>query len=72
MAIERAGYRPLALPSGAGHDAMALADLTNVGMIFVRCRGGVSHHPDEHVSIEDADIGARVLLDVIEHFQPWH
>jgi allantoate deiminase len=72
MAIERAGYRPLALPSGAGHDAMALADLTNVGMIFVRCRGGVSHHPDEHVSVEDADIGARVLLDVIEHFQPCH
>jgi allantoate deiminase len=72
MAIQRTGYRPLTLSSGAGHDAMALADLTNIGMMFVRCRGGISHHPDEHVSVEDADIGARVLLYVIENFQPCH
>ena len=39
-------------------------------MIFVRCRGGISHHPDEHVTVEDAATGARVLLDVIEHFAP--
>jgi len=38
-------------------------------MIFVRCRGGISHHPDEHVELADADAAARVLLRVIEHFR---
>jgi allantoate deiminase len=69
-AISRQGLRPLSLPSGAGHDGMAIATLTDIGMIFVRCRGGVSHHPDEHVTLDDATTGARVLLDVIEHFVP--
>ena len=39
--IERLGYASLSMPSGAGHDAMAMADLTDVGMIFLRCRGGI-------------------------------
>ena len=39
-------------------------------MLFVRCRGGISHHPDEHVDIADADAGARVLLRLIENFRP--
>ena len=69
-AIARQGHRILELPSGAGHDAMAIADITDIGMIFVRCRGGISHHPDEHVDTADADTGARVLLDFIEHFAP--
>ena len=55
------------LPSGAGHDGMAMIDIADVGMVFVRCRGGISHHPDEHVELADA--GARVLLRVIENFQ---
>lgn len=58
------------LPSGAGHDGMAMIDITDVGMIFVRCRGGVSHSPAEHVDAADADAGARVLLRLIENFQP--
>lgn len=53
------------LVSGAGHDAMAMSSITDVGMIFVRCKGGLSHHPDEYVSVEDIQMGARVLLDVI-------
>jgi allantoate deiminase len=69
-AITRQGHRPLSLPSGAGHDGMAISGIADVGMMFVRCRGGVSHHPDEHVALEDADAGACVLLDVIEHFSP--
>jgi allantoate deiminase len=68
-AIARHGYRTLSLPSGAGHDGMAVAAITDIGMIFVRCRGGISHHPDEHVSIEDAGAGAALLLDVIENFR---
>jgi len=41
-----------------------------VAMLFVRCRGGISHHPDEHVDVADADAGARVLLRLIENFRP--
>ena len=69
-AIAAEGYRVFELPSGAGHDGMAMIDIADVGMIFVRCRGGVSHHPDEHVDNADADAGARVLLRLIENFRP--
>ena len=64
------GLGAFELASGAGHDGMAMVDIADVGMIFVRCRGGVSHHPDEHVESADADVGARVLLRVIENFRP--
>jgi allantoate deiminase len=69
-AISGEGYRLFELPSGAGHDGMAMVEIADVGMIFVRCRGGVSHHPDEHVDVADADVGARVLLRFIENFTP--
>ncbi len=69
-AISAEGFRAFALPSGAGHDGMAMIDIADIGMIFVRCRGGISHHPDEHVELSDADAGARVLLRVIENFRP--
>jgi len=68
-AIAAEGFAVFELPSGAGHDGMAMIDIADVGMIFVRCRGGVSHHPDEHVELADADAGARVLLRVIESFK---
>jgi allantoate deiminase len=69
-AIAGEGFRVFELPSGAGHDGMAMIDIADVAMIFVRCRGGVSHHPDEHVELADADAGARVLLRLIENFRP--
>ncbi len=69
-AIAHEGFRVFELPSGAGHDGMAMIDIADVGMIFVRCRGGISHHPDEHVETSDADAGARVLLRLIENFKP--
>jgi allantoate deiminase len=68
-AIAAEGYRVFELPSGAGHDGMAMVDIADVGMVFVRCRGGISHHPDEHVDLADADAGARVLLRLIENFR---
>ena len=49
---------------------MAIAGIADIGMLFVRCRGGISHNPAEHVETADADIGARVLLRVIENFKP--
>jgi allantoate deiminase len=68
-AVTAEGYGVFELPSGAGHDGMAMIDVADVAMIFVRCRGGVSHHPDEHVETADADAGARVLLRLIENFR---
>ena len=57
------------LPSGAGHDAMILAEVTEVGMLFVRCgAGGVSHNPAETVTAEDADAAVRALGDFIRRF----
>jgi N-carbamoyl-L-amino-acid hydrolase len=63
---ERLGTKPLALPSGAGHDAAMMASLTESAMMFVRCgNGGVSHSPLEIITEEDADFAARVLLDFL-------
>src|SRR5580692_9922825 len=69
-AVAAEGYPVFELPSGAGHDGMAMVDIADVAMVFVRCRGGISHHPDEHVELVDADAGARVLLRLIEDFRP--
>ena len=46
----------LTLPSGAGHDAIAIAERWPVGMLFVRCKGGISHHPAESVSEADVEL----------------
>ena len=69
-AVAAEGYQVFELPSGAGHDGMAMIDIADVAMLFVRCRGGISHHPDEHVEVADADTGARVLLRFVENFRP--
>lgn len=58
--------RPFRLPSGAGHDAAALAHITDVGMIFTRCERGISHSPDENMTSEDAIAGANLLLRTVE------
>ena len=56
------------LPSGAGHDAMMMASLTDVGMLFVRCgNGGISHHPEETLSAADAEIAAQIFEDFLRH-----
>jgi beta-ureidopropionase / N-carbamoyl-L-amino-acid hydrolase len=66
QAIARAGVAPFHLASGAGHDAASFAGVTDIGMLFVRCgNGGISHSPLETVTPEDADLAARVLLDVL-------
>jgi allantoate deiminase len=69
-AIERNGYTPRLLPSGAGHDAMAFKDVIPFAMLFVRCRGGLSHHPEEHASVDDIHVAATVLADCVERFEP--
>ena len=57
------------LPRGAGHDAMVMAQITEMGMLFVRCgNGGISHHPAETLSAEDAELAARAFEDFLVHF----
>jgi allantoate deiminase len=63
-AIEVVGYEAMSLPSGAGHDAVAMSALAPVAMLFVRCKGGVSHNPAESVAVEDVG----VALDVMDAF----
>lgn len=54
------------LASGAGHDAGMFAGITDIGMLFVRCgNGDISHSPLETVTEENADVAARVPLDVL-------
>jgi allantoate deiminase/N-carbamoyl-L-amino-acid hydrolase len=61
---------PRHLASGAGHDAMKMASVTEIGMLFVRCGNeGISHHPAETMTTEDADIAARVFADFLSTFQ---
>lgn len=50
------------LVSGAGHDAMIMSKLTRSCMLFVRCRDGISHHPDEFVSTDDIRIALQVMV----------
>ncbi len=70
-AVERAGVPRYDLASGAGHDAMAMAKMTDVAMLFTRCgNGGISHNRLETMTADDADISARVLLDFFRNFKP--
>ena len=55
----------MALPSGAGHDAAVMAGLCPMAMLFVRCQGGISHHPAESVTVGDVQIAIEVLSDFI-------
>jgi allantoate deiminase len=57
-AIRQTGCTPHRMISGAGHDAMILAEKVSAGMIFLRSPGGISHHPSESVEVEDV---ARVI-----------
>ena len=61
QAVRELGHPVVELASGAGHDAVAMSALTDVAMLFVRCKGGVSHNPAE--SVETADVG--VAIDVL-------
>jgi allantoate deiminase len=69
-AIEGEGLPVRHLPSGAGHDGMAMIAIADIGMLFVRCKGGVSHNPAEAITLEDAEVAARALLRFIQNFQP--
>jgi allantoate deiminase len=69
-AIGALGTEPLRLGSGAGHDGQAMARLCPIGMLFVRCRGGISHNPMEYTSPRDLGLAVAALIGFIERFEP--
>jgi allantoate deiminase len=56
---------PMGLWSPAGHDAMAMAAVTDIGMLFVRCHDGISHHPDEAVREIDVEAGLAAFEQAV-------
>ena len=64
--VAQRGLEALELPSGAGHDAVAISALCPVAMLFVRCKGGISHHPAESVKKADVAVAIGVLADFIQ------
>lgn len=64
------GHTPVHLPSGAGHDAQVMARLCPSAMLFVRCRGGISHNPAEFASVADMGVAVAALIGFIGRFKP--
>jgi hydantoinase/carbamoylase family amidase len=64
---ESLGYKAMVLESGAGHDVMNMAAQWPSGLIFIKCRNGLSHHPDEFASLEDLQIGTDILTQYIKN-----
>lgn len=60
-AVASEGFPEFRLASGAGHDAVPMSGLTDVAMLFVRCAGGISHHPAEAVAQTDVAVAIAVL-----------
>jgi allantoate deiminase len=68
-AVAAEGHPVRKLPSGAGHDGMALKRIADIAMLFVRCKDGISHNPAESITEADAGVGARTLLRFIENLE---
>ncbi|MBA5238228.1 allantoate amidohydrolase [Pectobacterium aroidearum] len=66
-AVVQVQGKTLLLPSGAGHDAIAIAERWPVAMLFVRCRGGISHHPDESVTTADVALALQAFYQAVRH-----
>jgi hydantoinase/carbamoylase family amidase len=62
----QAGYSSLLMNSGAGHDVMNMAKKWPSGLIFVPCKDGLSHHPDEHAALEDLEMGVELLAGFLK------
>lgn len=58
------------LPSGATHDASAMADLCPVAMLFLRCRDGISHHPAEHAAPKDMALAIEAIAAFLAALVP--
>jgi allantoate deiminase len=65
-AVAASGQRVVRLPSGAGHDAAMISRIAPIAMLFVRCAGGVSHHPAESVTVEDVAAAIEATTRFLE------
>jgi N-carbamoyl-L-amino-acid hydrolase len=65
QAAQKRGHASIKLPSGAGHDAMCMASVCPVGMVFIRSIGGRSHTPAEKSRPEDLQAAAEVMLEAL-------
>lgn len=65
-AVAAAGQSPFRIVSGAGHDAMIVSALCPTAMIFIRCTGGISHNPAEHVAVDDCEVALRAMRGFID------
>jgi allantoate deiminase len=66
QAVRDSGHEVIQLASGAGHDAVTMSTMTEVAMLFVRCKGGISHNPAESVTEDDVAIASGVLSRFLE------
>jgi allantoate deiminase len=71
-AVERAGFALHRMTSGAGHDAMILAQKVPVAMLFLRSPGGISHHPDERVLSQDVAAALQTGVRFLEQVEELH
>jgi allantoate deiminase len=69
-AVKSAGFPVHRMVSGAGHDAMILARKIPASMLFLRSPGGISHHPDESVLVEDVDAAMAVGAELLRSWSP--
>lgn len=65
QAVRKHQSRAVELPSGAGHDAVIMAGIAPAAMLFIRCKDGVSHHPDESTRLEDVETALAVMNDFV-------
>ena len=63
--VSSLGYRSICMDSGAGHDAMVMAEHAPTGMIFVPSKNGISHTQEEWTDYEDIQKGAEVLFNTV-------
>ena len=68
-AVRTVGVEPLRLPSGAGHDTMVMAGLAPTAMLFIRCKGGVSHNPAEAVQSGDCVLALQAMLAFVDRLE---
>jgi allantoate deiminase len=65
QSVVRRQKQSIFLPSGAGHDAAIMAGITSTAMLFIRCKNGISHHPEESVKTTDVQIAFEALSDFL-------
>jgi allantoate deiminase len=69
-AASGAGSPARLMPSGAGHDARIVAERVPIAMLFLRSPGGLSHHPDESVRVEDVEAALATALAFVKSLRP--